>query len=200
VADYVWYGEAFDEQCQTFLESYFDGKTKFHFRSEERQYENTLVKHITTSEFEDNVIQQKGNQATKQCVVEVYKKDCDACHYNARMYDILSQKMNRHGLLQKVPLFRMNLDNINPYLGRFLYAPQYLYVESTDGQITQLKTLRPLGDRLNCTTFLDDLQESTKVPLKERIKIDSRRHIVEYANKKNLSDNFDYDFDIAPSN
>ncbi len=112
-----------EDQCSTFLESYFDGKTKFNFRSEERKHEKTLVKHISTEEFAQNVIQSKNKHELKECIVEVFKKECDACHYNARMYDILSQKMHKHGLLEKVALFRLDLDNINPYLGRFLYAP-----------------------------------------------------------------------------
>ena len=56
--------------------------------------------------------------------------------------------------------------------------------------------MRSTGDQLNCTTFLDDLEECTKLPIKQKVRIDSRRHIVDYANKKNLSDEFDFDFDL----
>ena len=42
--DYLWYGETFEEQCQTFIESYFDGTLKMNFRTEEREFEDSLVK------------------------------------------------------------------------------------------------------------------------------------------------------------
>ena len=136
-------------------------------------------------------------EGDRTCIVEVYKNDCDACHYNGRMYDIFSQKLAKHDLLDKLPLYRMNLDNVTPYLGRFLYAPQYLFVRSSDGQIREIKTLNPLGDKLNCTTFLEDLQETSGLPIQDKVKIDSRKHIALYSKKGNLADNFDYDFDIV---
>ena len=66
--------------------------------------------------------------------------------------------MAKHGYLEDMPLFRMNLDNVSPYLGRFLYAPQYFYLETKNGEITELKSLRTLGDTQNCRTFLEDLE------------------------------------------
>ena len=164
------------------------------FRSEERKHENTKVVEVSSAEFPERVL-----KGTGKCVVEIFKNDCDACHYNARMFDIFANKMSRHGYLNQVPLYRMNLDNLCPYLGRFLYAPQYLYLEIKEGQITELKTLLSLGDKINCTTFLQDLATTSKVPITDRVKIDSRKHIVEYANKKNLQDDFDIDFDLNNS-
>lgn len=86
---------------------------------------------VVSSDFEDRVLKKRAGRS--KCVIEIFKNDCDACHYNARMYDIISNKMRRHGYLDKVALYRMNLDNICPYLGRFLYAPQYIYLDITDG-------------------------------------------------------------------
>ena len=91
----------------------------------------------------------------------------------------------------------MNLDNLCPYLGRFLYAPQYLYLEIKEGKIKEIKTLRSPGDKINCVTFLEDLATTSKVPIVEKIKIDSRRQIVGYANKNNLQDGFEIDFDLV---
>ena len=89
----------------------------------------------------------------------MFKTDCEACHYNGTMYDVISQKMAKHGYLAQVPFFRMNLDNVNPYLGRFLYAPQYVYLEiGVAGEIRVLKTLRIPGETLNCRTFLENLE------------------------------------------
>lgn len=39
--EYIWYGEQTDEQCQFFLDSYFEGTAKMNFRSEERKHEQT---------------------------------------------------------------------------------------------------------------------------------------------------------------
>ena len=188
--EYLWYGDAFGEKCHEFLESYFDGKAKMDYRTEERKGENTRVKTITSNSFEEHVM------GTSQCVVEIFKNDCDACHYNGRMFDILSQKMHKHGYLDQIPLYRMNLDNVTPYLGRFLFVPQHIHITTKDGKITELKTMRPLGDVLNCATFLEDLKECSKIPIDEKVKIDSRKHIVAYADKKNLSQNFNIDFDL----
>ena len=164
------------------------------FRSEERKYENTKVIEVSSAELPEMVLKKTG-----KCVIEIFKNECEACHYNGRMFDIFSNKMSKHGFLTELPLFRMNLDNLCPYLGRFLYAPQYLYLEIKEGKITELKTLRSLGDRINCTTFLEDLAKTSKVPIDEKLKIDSRRHIVMYANKNNLQDGFDVDFDLVNS-
>ena len=134
--DYIWYGEAFEEQFRTFVESYFDGTTRMNFATQERKYENSLVKHIVSDDFLAKVVHQEHSQnltPIKHAIVEVYKKDCEACHYNSIMFDTFSQKMKKHGLLDEMPLFRMDLDNLNPYLGRFLYAPQYVYVRSREG-------------------------------------------------------------------
>lgn len=123
-------------------------------------HERTQVTEVVSSDFKDRVLEGEGGarSTTRKCVVEIYKNDCDACHYNAKMYDIISNKLSRYGYLDdKVSLYRMNLDNISPYLGRFLYAPQYIYLDIVDGQIRELKTLRNPSDKLDCTTFLEDL-------------------------------------------
>ena len=106
--------------------------------------------------------------------------------------------MTKHGYLEQLPLYRMNLDNINPYLGRFLYAPQYVYLKMKNGQITELKTLRTPGEILNCRSFLEDLEATSEMPISRKIKIDSRRHIAAYAQCRNLMDDFDIDFDLTP--
>ena len=92
--DYVWYGEQFEEQCAVFAESYFDGKAKINFRSDERKHENTKVIEVSSAEFPEKVLKISG-----KCVLEIFKNDCDACHYNARMFDIFSNKMSKHGYL-----------------------------------------------------------------------------------------------------
>ena len=79
------------------------------------------------------------------------------------MYDIISQKMGKHGYLDRLPLFRMNLDNVSPYLGRFLYAPQYIYLKTKNGEITELKTLRIPGETRDCKSFIEDLEESSNI-------------------------------------
>ena len=72
----------------------------------------------------------------------------------------------------------MDLDNVTPYLGRFLYAPQYLYIQSKDGVIKEIKTMHSMGDQLNCTTFLEDVDQLTKQKIREKIRIESRAYIL----------------------
>ena len=56
--------------------------------------------------------------------------------------------------------------------------------------------MRTPGDQLDCTSFLADLRELTKLPEANEIKIDSRKQIREYSKFRNLADGFDYDFDL----
>ena len=102
------------------------------------------MQEITSSEFKDRILGEDVEE--RCCVVEVFKTDCEACHYNGTMFDVVSQKMDKHGYLDQLPLYRMNLDNVSPYLGRFFYAPQYVFLRTKRGQITELKTLRIPGE------------------------------------------------------
>ena len=62
-----------------------------HFRTEERKHEGTKVVEVVTGDFKEKVI-----STDEKCVVlEVYKKDCDSCHYNGRMFDVFSQKLGK---------------------------------------------------------------------------------------------------------
>lgn len=63
-----------------------------------------------------------------------------------------------------------------------------------------IETLSGPGDVRNCQTFLRHLNEIIGDVLGENflkdIQVDSRRQIVEYAEYKNLEDDFDCDFDL----
>lgn len=97
---YLYYGDSFEDQCSTFLESYIEGTAKMEYQTEERKHENSRVIDITTNSFAEKVIgggKDKSDFGKRFCaVVEIYKNDCDACHYNGRMFDIFSQKMAKH--------------------------------------------------------------------------------------------------------
>ena len=68
-----------------------------------------------------------------------------------------------------LPLYKICNENSLPYLGNFLYTPQYLYVRKNKetGQITEVHTLEKIihGDK-----FIDHIAGLSRLPgFKERI-------------------------------
>jgi hypothetical protein len=51
--------------------------------------------------------------------------------------------LEKHGYLNKLPCYRLAIDNKIPYLGNFGYSPMYLYVKKENGRISEIKTLDP---------------------------------------------------------
>ena len=37
-----------------------------------------------------------------------------------------------------MPLYRMNIDNLTPYLGKFRYTPLYIYLKMSENDPTQI--------------------------------------------------------------
>lgn len=73
------------------------------------------------------------------CIIEIKKEGCFSCSYNGRIFDLLSLKFAEQGL--DVPLFRMNIDNQSPYIGRFGYSPTYLFIRKDGREVSEIYTL-----------------------------------------------------------
>ena len=95
----------------------------------------------------------------------------------------------------------MNLDNLTPYLGKFRYTPLYLYVRMKDSdptQIAEIKTIASPGDAPDCVRFIQSISETADIneQFKQKIQVSSRAQILKFANLANLSDEFNFDFDL----
>ena len=74
----------------------------------QEKVQKTEVKWVNADTFEKEIIK---NKDIEHCVVEVIKDYCPGCMYAKFQTNIISQKMLKHGYLNKVPMFRMKIDN-----------------------------------------------------------------------------------------
>ena len=54
---------------------------------------------------------------------------------------MISRKMEKHGLLSKLPMYRMKITNQVPWLGDFPHTPMHLYVRKEGNDIVEIKLL-----------------------------------------------------------
>jgi hypothetical protein len=59
------------------------------------------------------------------------------------VFNAFSKKLEKHGYLDKLPCYRLAIDNKVPFLGNFGYSPIYLFVRKRGSEIIELKTLDP---------------------------------------------------------
>lgn len=60
--------------------------------------------------------------------------------------NVISLKMEKHGFLDQVPLFRMMIDNEIPYLGNLPHSPIHVYLRMEKENIVEIKLMdSPLG-------------------------------------------------------
>ena len=112
--------------------------------------------------------------------------------------NVISRKMDKHGLLDQLPLYRMNIKNQVPYLGDFPHTPLHLYVRKEGEEIVEIKLLEsPYPGKTD--KFIDQLQEKSGIQnLKEKIKFDYVAQFTKYLNMQDLDPSFNFDFDAAP--
>lgn len=122
------------------IDSYLDGEAQ-HFYQSQNMRQKTRVKKIVGDEFEVKVLK---DPSVKQCIVEVFKHDCPSCNFNGKVFNAFSRKLEKHGYLNELPLFRVNIHNKIPFLGNFAYSPIYLYIRKEGEAIVEIKTLDPL--------------------------------------------------------
>jgi hypothetical protein len=51
--------------------------------------------------------------------------------------------LEKHGFLDKLPCYRLSIENKVPFLGNFGYSPIYLFVRKRGDSVIELKTLDP---------------------------------------------------------
>lgn len=119
------------------IDKFLDGEIQ-HFYQSQKLRQETRVKKIASSNFEQLVVK---NPNVKQCIVEVFKHDCPSCAFNGKVFNSFSRKLEKHGYLEELPLFRLSIDNKVPHLGNFGYSPIYFHIKKEGDQIVEIKTL-----------------------------------------------------------
>lgn len=107
--------------------------------------------------------------------------------------------MQKHGLLGKLPFYRMSTENQIPWLGYMGYTPILLYVRKEGDEITEIKLLEsPFNYQSWVDKFINQLEEKSEIPdLSKIIKIDHIAQIVNNFNRLDQHDEYDFDFDAV---
>lgn len=171
------------------IDKFLDGEVH-HFYQSERIKQDTRVKTICAKNFEEQVI---NNDKVQQCIIEVFKHDCPSCAFNGKVFNVFSRKLEKHGFGDKLPCFRLGIDNKIPWLGNFGYSPIYIYVKKRGKEIVEIKTL---DAPQKIDEFLKEIEELSKLKITEKIKIKTRDQVLKHIKLEDLNEDFDIDFDL----
>ena len=109
------------------IEKFLDGELT-HFYQSEKVKQATRVQKVCSTNFEQEVLKGKAPTEESFCIVEVFKHDCPSCNFNGKVFNAFSRKLEKHGFLDKLPCYRLSIENKVPFLGNFGYSPIYLFV------------------------------------------------------------------------
>ena len=155
--------------------------------------QETFVKKICSKSFEEEILKNPKIGETG-CIIEVFKHDCPSCNFNGKVFNVFSRKLERHGYLDKLPCYRLAIDNKVPFLGNFGYSPIYLYVRKQGDNIVEMKTLDPPQ---KAEDFVKQVAQLSKLKgLDKKIKIKPRDQVIKHIKLEDLDADFDVDFDL----
>ena len=181
------------QEIDKFLSGFIDGAVSPYFTSE-KMVQKTRVKKICTDNFQKEVL---NNNSFTECILEVFKHDCPSCNYNGKVFNIFSRKLEKYDLLNKLPCFRMAIDNKNPFVGTFFYSPMYFYIKKDrEGHIIELSILDPPHKYDEFVKGIKDRSDTLRTQL-DSIKIKPRQQVMMFYNQSDLKKDFDIDFDLA---
>lgn len=188
----VIYFNKISKDLTKFIDKFIDGELH-HFYQSEKVEQQTLVKKLCAKNFQQEIVNNPAIGETG-CIVEVYKHDCPSCQFNGKVFNALSRKLEKHGYGDKLPLYRLAIDNKIPFMGNFGYSPIYMYIRKRGNDVVELKTLDPpqrsesMIKSLAALTGLKGFEES--------IKIKPREQVVKYYRLEDIEPDFDIDFDL----
>lgn len=178
------------KEIENFLENYLEGKIDPFYQTE-KMVQRSNVKEICGDNFEREIVR---NPNVEQCIIEVFKHDCPSCMYNGKVFNAFSKKLEKHGMLDKLPCYRLCIDNKVPYLGAFFYSPIYYYLKKEDGKVTEIAILdipvkydQFIGQVKKYSGLEEELKKIDLVP-----KLQVRYHF----NLTDLDEDFDIDRDL----
>ena len=104
--------------------------------------------------------------------------------------------MEKHGLLDKVPFYRLKITNQIPWLGDLPHTPMHLFIKKEGNQIVEMKLLDSPLPQKKTDNFLKQLSELSGIQkLNEIIKIDVMEQRMRFMQMKDLDLNYDFDFE-----
>lgn len=179
-----------EKEIQKFLEKYLEGKIDPYFQTQ-KMHQYTKVKEICQDTFEREIVY---NRDVKQCIVEIFKHDCPSCMYNGKVFNAFSRKLDKHGVSDKLPCFRMSIENKVPYLGSFAYSPIYFFVKKDGDNITEVSIL---DIPVKYDGFISQLKEYTGLEKElSKIKVIPKKQVQYHFQLKDLDPGFEIDQDI----
>lgn len=183
------------EELTKFVEGYLDDKLNTHLVTLDRE-QPSFVRWINAENFEKEVL--RGSHT--DCVIEVIKDHCPACFISKFNTNMLSRKMANQGLLQKVPIFRMKINNQIPYLGDLPHTPLHIYVKKNEkNEIVALKLLDSPLPQKKTDNFLKQVEDLTGIAgLTKHVKLDVIAQRTKFLNIQDLEQNLDIEFDAKP--
>lgn len=186
----VIYFNKIGKDLTKFIDKFLDGELH-HFYQTEKVQQQTLVKKLSANTFEQEIVR---NPNVTECIVEVFKHDCPSCNFNGKVFNALSRKLEKHGYGDRLPLYRLSIDNKIPFMGNFGYSPIYMYIRKRGNDIVELKTLDPPQ---RSEDMIKSLAELTQIKgLQENIKIKPREQVLKYLRLEDAEPDFDIDFDL----
>jgi hypothetical protein len=100
------------------------GKESFKY---EEPYDNlTHAESLSGKSFNDKIF----NPKFREFILEIKHEGCPTCFMLGKMTDHLTQKMHKHKVLSKLPVFRIDTENDIGF-GTFLATPTYLFVRKS---------------------------------------------------------------------
>ena len=108
--------------------------------------------------------------------------------------------MEKHGLGDQMPFFRMKISNEIPWLGEFPHSPIHLYVKKEGSEIVEISQLKsPFVQGVKAQLFLNEIKAKlNNVEFNDKIKIDALGQFKQQINKLDILEEFDIDFDAKP--
>lgn len=180
------------KELKDFIEKFMDDKLLHHSISEER-VQPTRVKWLNSETFEDEILK---NKQVEQCVIEVIKDHCPACFISKFNTNLISRKLEKHGLLDRLPIYRVKITNQIPWLGDFPHTPMHLYVRKEGTDIVEIKLLDSPLPQAKTDKFLQQLSQLSGLShLSEAIKVDVMEQRARHLQMKDLELDYDFDFD-----
>lgn len=90
----------------------------------------------------------------------------------------------------------MDIGEVVPQLGKFMYSPLYLYVRKRDGHVIEIKTVTsPSASGNHCEEFLRQIGRLFRQPGIGQVQIDVDKQAKAYYFKRDLDEGWDVNFD-----
>uniref|UniRef100_A0A7S3CI13 Uncharacterized protein n=1 Tax=Strombidium rassoulzadegani TaxID=1082188 RepID=A0A7S3CI13_9SPIT len=184
-----YYKKFFNIKVDELINEYLEGTATSLTIQDNRDMSSKFIVEVNSETFERDVIK---NEKIDQFLLQIVKDGCQGCYYGKVLMVALSNKLKKHGLQEKLPIFVMDTNNYSPYIGNVSYTPYFLYVRKEGDKVVEIKTLESPSSQ----AFLDDLARKTGFEgFKEKIKIDATQHYINNQEIKDFEEDYNYDFE-----